>query len=243
MTVMRHLSAALAACALLMTAACDVPQPPATTASPVFLAPGARMSADEAMATFNRVVAAVEPVAESECRRRTPGRRCDFQIVVASDSALPSNAYQSIDGAGRPVITFTQALIRDAGNADELAFVMSHEAAHHIRDHLTRQRRNAETAAVVFGGLASLNGLGTTEVETAQKLGAVVGARTYSKDFELEADELGTIIAWRAGFDPLVGAGFFSRIPDPGNRFLGTHPPNGDRIATVRRTSATLGLN
>ena len=57
---------------------------------------------------------------------------------------------------------------------------------------------------------------------------------------ELEADALGTIIAHEAGFDPLRGAAFFERIPDPGNQFLGTHPPNAARIETVRRVAASL---
>ena len=61
--------------------------------------------------------------------------------------------------------------------------------------------------------------------------------------FELEADELGTVIAVRAGYNPLIGAGFFTKIPDPGDKFLGTHPPNGDRLAVVRRTAAQLGFN
>ena len=61
-----------------------------------------------------------------------------------------------------------------------------------------------------------------------------------SKEFELEADALGTIITSRAGYQPVVGAQFFNRIPDPGNRFLGTHPPNSQRIATVERTAAGL---
>ena len=77
-------------------------------------------------------------------------------------------------------------------------------------------------------------------MRNAQRLGAQVGARTYSKEFELEADALGTIIASRAGYDPLLGAEFFNRIPDPGDKFLGTHPPNAERIATVRRTAAGL---
>jgi hypothetical protein len=34
-----------------------------------------------------------------------------------------------------------------------------------------------------------------------------VGARRYSKAFELEADALGTVIAARAGYDPLRGCG------------------------------------
>ncbi len=68
----------------------------------------------------------------------------------------------------------------------------------------------------------------------------LVGARRYAKDYELEADALGTVLAWEAGFDPERGAAFFARIPDPGNRFLGTHPPNAQRIDTVRRTLASL---
>ena len=30
------------------------------------------------------------------------------------------------------------------------------------------------------------------------------------------------------------GAAFFERIPDPGRRFMGTHPANADRIAVVQ---------
>ena len=77
-------------------------------------------------------------------------------------------------------------------------------------------------------------------INSAQQIGATVGARTYSKNFELEADALGTRIAHSAGFDPLRGAQFFFRIPDPGDRFLGTHPANGDRLKTVQRVAAGL---
>ena len=38
-----------------------------------------------------------------------------------------------------------------------------------------------------------------------------------------------------AGYDPVRGAAYFTRIPDPGNKFLGTHPPNASRIETVRQ--------
>jgi predicted Zn-dependent protease len=71
-------------------------------------------------------------------------------------------------------------------------------------------------------------------------IGAGVGARSYSKNFELEADGLGTVITHRAGFNPVKGAEYFTQIPDPGNRFLGTHPPNAQRIETVRRVAAGL---
>lgn len=201
------------------------------------------LSPEQAARSFADVVSAVEPVAESECRARAPRLNCDYRIVVDADRGAAANAFQSVDSAGRPIITFTVALIASAGNADEIAFVMSHEAAHHILDHLSRQRRNAEAGAVVFGSLATKTGGSTADIATAQRLGAAVGARSYSKDFELEADQLGTIITHRAGFNPLIGAGFFNRIPDPGDEFLGTHPPNAARIDTVRRTAASLGVN
>ena len=195
---------------------------------------------DQAARQFISVVQQVEPVAEAECRQRLPNANCDFKIVVDDRPGQPPNAFQTLDAQGRPVLAFNLALIATVQNADELAFVMGHEAAHHIAGHLARQREAATAGAVIFAGLASLTGADVNGIRSAQELGATVGARTYSKDFELEADALGTVISLRAGFDPIRGAAFFTRIPDPGNRFLGTHPPNAQRIETVRRVAAGL---
>lgn len=228
----------LAVAALILLGACAAPAPAPMPAS-LPLAAAALPPAEVAARNFVDVVRVLEPVSEAECRRLTVNVNCDFQIVVDNRPNQPVNAYQSRDRTGRPVITFTLALIADARNSDELAFVMAHEAAHHILGHLDRQERNAMAGALIFGGLASATG-NTVNLETAQQLGAFVGARSYSKDFELEADELGTLIAVRAGYDPLVGAQFFARIPDPGNRFLGTHPPNAERYNLVQQTVARL---
>lgn len=190
--------------------------------------------------SFAQVVRTVEPVAERECRARTRQVNCDFRILVDSRPNQPANAYQTLDKSGQPIIAFTQALIDDARNSDELAFVLGHEAAHHISGHIARQQQNAVAGAVIAGGIAVLLGGGSAAVESAQQTGAQVGARTYSKDFELEADALGTIITANAGYNPLRGAEFFARIPDPGDKFLGTHPPNSQRLDTVRRTAAGL---
>lgn len=229
----------------LIVAACDVAgpsvPPPSTSKEQAQITPADRARAERAVRNFVEVVETVEPVAENECRRRIPGKNCDFRIVVDDREGQAPNAFQTVDKFGRPVIAFNLGLIAIAQNKDELAFVMGHEAAHHIRNHLDRQRENATTGALIFAGLASLTGGDAAAVQEAQKVGALVGARTYSKDFELEADELGTVIAFRSGYDPIVGSRFFTRIPDPGNRFLGTHPPNSSRAALVRKTVA--GLN
>ena len=199
--------------------------------------------ARNAVATFVEVVQTVEPVAEAECRARAPSSNCDFRIVVDDRAGLPPNAYQTLDETGRPIVAFTIPLIVEVRNSDEMAFILAHEAAHHIEGHLLRQRQNADVGAAVFGQLAGvIGGSDPDAILAAQEFGAALGARTYSKDFELEADALGTVIAAKSGYNPLRGAEFFFRIPDPGNRFLGTHPANADRLATVQRTASRFGF-
>ncbi|MFK7940582.1 MAG: M48 family metallopeptidase [Roseovarius sp.] len=220
---------ALSACTAL-----PAPEPGAPTSG----GPAQPVRSD--LKTFAEVVRTVEPVAEQECRARTTGMNCDFKIVVDDRPNQPPNAFQTLDKQGRPILAFNLALIASVRNADELAFVMGHEASHHIAGHLARQQQSATAGAVLLGGLAALTGASSSAVETATNLGAAVGARTYSKEFELEADALGTVITKKAGYNPLIGAEFFTQIADPGDQFLGTHPPNAQRIETVRRVNASL---
>jgi predicted Zn-dependent protease len=94
--------------------------------------------------------------------------------------------------------------------------------------------------AMVAAVLAQASGADPEAVRQIQALGAEVGARSYSREFELEADALGAEIAFQAGFDPVRGAQFFNRLPDPGDVFLGSHPPNAERKAVVAATVARL---
>jgi predicted Zn-dependent protease len=240
---MRLLAFLLTALSLAACTVAPIPQPaprqPSADPAPV-ASSEVQARARAAARQFVDVTNTVQPVAEAECRRVRPRANCDFVIVVDDRPNQPPNAFQTIDRAGRPILAFNLALILSARNADELAFVMGHEAAHHIEGHLEQTRQNAQAGAVIFSGLAALTGATDAVIESAQQIGATVGARSYSKDFELEADRLGTIITKRAGYDPVRGAQFFARIPDPGNRFLGTHPPNAARVETVRRTAAGL---
>ena len=241
--MLKAISAILVA-GLTVAGCAPMPTGPRPTTTPTTTSAGQARpqvsAADEARAStaarrFVSVVRTVEPVAERQCRARAPELNCDFMIVVDDRPGQPVNAYQTLNSSGRPIIAFTLAMIGDVRNADELAFVMSHEAAHHISRHLARQRVNSTAGATIFGQLANAAGVGGAGVQLATRVGANVGARTYSKDFELEADYLGAQIAQAAGYDALNGAEYFTRIPDPGDRFLGTHPPNANRMATVRR--------
>ena len=223
------------ACAVPGPATAPIPQSAPQVASAPALDP------DVAGRNFVAVVDRVEPVAERMCRDRLPSGNCDFRIVVDDRPGQGVNAFQTLDDNGRPIIGFTLGLILEARNQDELAFVVGHEAAHHIEGHIPETQGQAQAGAIAGALIGAILGGGdATAIDQGAQLGGFVGARRYSQDNELEADALGTVIAARSGYDPVLGAEFFNRIPDPGNQFLGTHPPNAQRIETVRRTAAGL---
>ena len=209
-------------------------QPPSGSFEP--LPQVTRSGSPQTLADFRAVVARVEPVAEQTCREMQPRYNCDFSILIDPDSSLPPNAYQTLDRSGRPVIGFTVALLGEMKNRDELAFALSHEAAHHVQGHIPQTQTSAQTGAILGAVIGSIAGLDTSGVELAQNIGGTFGARRFSKGFELEADSLGARIALRAGYDPLRGVLYFQDAADPGDRFLGTHPPNADRIRIVRQS-------
>lgn len=133
---------------------------------------------------------------------------CDFEIVIDARDPENVNAFQTLRKNGRPLIVFMQALIDSALNDDELAFVFGHEMAHHLESHLDRQYQSAHTGAILLGLIITVRGASTSRIESAQRVGADIGARTYSKEFELEADRLGALIAIRSVYDAVLGLRF-----------------------------------
>jgi predicted Zn-dependent protease len=199
-----------------------------------------QLTVQSALDRFATTVNRVKPVAEKSCRNRAPKLNCTFKILLDTRPDQPPNAFQTLEKDGQPVIVFTLSMLVSAQNDDELAFILGHESAHHIQGHLLKKQQSALAGGLLFGRLTSLAGGPPVTVKTAQDIGIFMGGRTYSKKFELQADALGTQITHAAGYDPVRGAAFFSRIPDPGNAFLGTHPPNQKRIEIVRNVAAQL---
>lgn len=203
--------------------------------------PAPQISTVQATSRLAPVKARMEGLVERECRARTAaGTNCDYKIYVDPKETKIANAYQTLDKSGRPLIVFTAPLVSETRNNHELAFVMGHEAAHHIEGHIARSQSNAMAGAALGAILVAAAGGNAQAVEAAMDLGAGVGARSYSKSHELEADRLGTILTHKSGYDPMIGVKFFERTPDPGNQFLGTHPPNASRISIVKQTAAGL---
>ena len=223
---------ALALLALALASACTLAPLPAPPTSPPAQTQGSTR------ADFNAVVARMRPVATQVCRERSPHLDCNFIVMLDDRPDQPPNAFHTRDERGRPIISFTESLIRDLRSHDEIALIFGHEAAHHIADHIPRIQREAQTGALLGGLAAALLGADQATARQIMSATAAVGARRYSKPFELEADRIDAVIAERGGYDALRGAQIFRRIPDPGNQFLGTHPPNAERLREVEAAVA-----
>lgn len=235
------LSAVLAACAPVDPTRSSAPGAATPsrpeTARPERIAPRPpppEISARMAARNFVGAVSRMEPVIERECvARRSRPINCDFHFVVDDRTNQPPNAFQTEDAQGRPVIGFTIALIARTRNQDEIAFVLGHEAAHHILNHIAQKTSSATLGANILGGLAAASGADSSTVRAISDFGAGIGARASSKSWELQADYLGTILTRNAGFNPRKGAQLFYRMPDAGERILGTHPSRRARLAQV----------
>ncbi|MBN2742176.1 MAG: M48 family metallopeptidase [Rhodobacteraceae bacterium] len=226
------LLSALAGCVTSGPVPQSAPEPPI----PAQVQAKAERAVDQLVTVARRM----EPVIEAECRARSNLRNCDYRLVIDDRLDAPANAFQTEDRHGHPVIGVTLAMIAEVRNPDELAFVMGHEAAHHIAGHISAREHDAMKGAQLLGMMVQSQGADAQTVAKARKAGAEMGSRLFAKDYELEADRLGTIITWDAGYDPLKGAAFFRRLPDPEETVLGTHPANALRLDVVRQTVKEL---
>lgn len=215
--------------------------------------PNSRITLVDSLDRFERVARRVEPHAEAMCRQETPDRDCDLHIHVDLDPRLPANAFQTVNADG-PLIVVTGALLQGTRNDDEVAFVMGHEAGHHIARHIDKQQQQQLAGALILGMAAAYAGSGgyyTTQedaqrtVENAMYAGAAIGGVAYSQTYELEADMLGAYIAESAGYDAEKGSLIFARreggsvVGEAGAMSLwSTHPRSPQRIAIVRYSAS-----
>ena len=157
-----------------------------------------------------------------------------FHVVQQSDInafALP----------GGPIF-INVGTINAAANEAQLAGVIAHEMSHVYMQHSAKQAPKQEWANVL-GALGGL--LGGTAGDLAQ-MGIQFGAGTlllkYSRGDEAQADAVGAIIMYKAGYNPRAMAEFFQdlekKVGNGGPQFLSDHPNPGNRVEAVDKEIA-----
>lgn len=172
---------------------------------------------------------------------------CYFTVEYSADDEV--NAYA--EGTSKVVIS--HGLLRYLETEHEVAAVLGHEFGHHIAEHIEERQTNATIGAVIgaviAGGAILATGAQNTPSEpnavgdamnSSAKLGAQIGALSYSKEEEREADLLSAYLLARASYD-LEQAGRVWRVlaildGDTRSSMFSTHPAGPERMAAWEKT-------
>jgi predicted Zn-dependent protease len=145
-------------------------------------------------------------------------------------------------------IFVTQGLIDAAQDESELAGVLAHEISHVTQRHIAKAIRQSNLlgAGVDF---ASASGKNVQALSQISDFSIKLLTNGLSRNDELEADKLGTILAAKVGYNPLGLRDIVQRLgeksADPSRlaQFNKTHPPAADRLQVIDQALAANHLS
>jgi peptidase M48-like protein len=171
---------------------------------------------------------------------RHPEFRYTFQVVNVREInafALP----------GGPMFV-NRGMIEKAHNEGEIAGVMAHELSHVVLRHGTAQATKATKYEVgeIIGAVvgAIIGGRVGNVVAQGTQFGLGTAFLRFSREYERQADILGTHIMAEAGYDPRDMANVFRTIEKEsgpgGPQWLSDHPNPGNRYDYINREAQLL---
>jgi beta-barrel assembly-enhancing protease len=131
--------------------------------------------------------------------------------------------------------------ITAADSEAQLAGVMAHEMAHVYMQHSAKQAGKQALTQGLLGVLGAVVGSGTAGnlARLGMQIGAGAISMKYSRGDEAQADAVGAIIMYKAGYDPRALADYFQKIEGEsgsrGPQFLSDHPDPGNRSAAIEK--------
>ncbi|MBV8629315.1 MAG: M48 family metalloprotease, partial [Silvibacterium sp.] len=134
--------------------------------------------------------------------------------------------------------------ITAADNEAELAGVMAHEMSHVYMQHSAKQAGKEQTTGMLAGLAAAVLGGATGSGMAGQlgQMGIQFGAQSlmlkYSRTDESQADAVGAVILYQAGYNPQALADFFKKLESQGGQppqFLSDHPNPGNRELAIQK--------
>ena len=153
---------------------------------------------------------------------------------------IPEKEINAFALPGGPIFINIGA-IQAAESEAELAGVMAHEMSHVYMQH-SAKAMSKQQVTQIFAGILGAVLPGSTTGDLA-RLGVQIGAGTilmkYSRGDEAQADAVGAIIMYKAGYNPKAMADFFTKLQQKlgngGPQFLSDHPNPGNREAAIQK--------
>lgn len=135
-------------------------------------------------------------------------------------------------------VAFYTGIMPICQDENGIAVVMGHEVAHAVASH--SRERMSKALIQQFGMSVVSTAIGQNPTLTQQifyqsvGIGSQIGMLAFSRQHELEADELGLVFMALAGYDPREAPVFWERMAKAGGEappeFLSTHPGPDRRI-------------
>src|SRR5688572_6878720 len=171
--------------------------------------------------------------------RATGDAAKDFKWQVSLIRSPQANAFCL---PGGKIAVFT-GILPHTRNEAGLAAVMGHEMAHAVARHGSQRLLRTSMAQTIMAGAQ----FSFTDMDPRQRQAvmAAIGAGAqygvllpFSREHELEADQMGLLYMARAGYDPREAISFWERMSGAGGQqppeFASTHPSHGTRIEQLR---------
>ena len=132
-------------------------------------------------------------------------------------------------------IYIDRGLLVYLNNEAQLASVLGHETGHVAARHGVKKYQQALGAQFVLGAISLAVGSQGLTLGSGLLLNAVL--QGYSRKDEHQADELGALYMYRAGYDPQEMSAFFKTLnqlekssPNLIEQLFASHPPTPDRV-------------
>ena len=143
-----------------------------------------------------------------------------------------------------------RGMIEAARNEGEMAGVMAHEISHVALRHATAQQTKQSSVGNTLGTLGLILGGAIVGGQAGAQAGAIAAAAwqtKYSREYETQADILGSQIMADAGYDPRDLANMFQTIAKQGGgrgpEWLSSHPDPGNRYQKINQEAALLNVS
>jgi beta-barrel assembly-enhancing protease len=152
---------------------------------------------------------------------------------------IPQKEINAFALPGGPIFV-NVGTIQSADNEAELVGVIAHEMSHIYMQHSAKQAPKQEWANII-GALGGL--FGGSTIGNLARLGIQFGAGSllmrYSRKDESQADEVGAIMMYKAGYNAQAMADFFEKLEKQGGgggpQFLSDHPNPGNRTEAIQK--------
>ena len=186
-----------------------------------------RMLRGETLCEAPAVVGGVRAVLD-RLLATAPAAEFDFRLFIVQDTTI--NAFAAPGGT----VVVNTGLLRAAATPDELAVVLAHEAQHVLQRHSMRAVIREVPLRLALAMISGDPGIGS-----AASIGGNLGALSYRRDDEREADVEGMRMLQAARMDAAAGATFMRTLEQRAGdvprfaKYLSSHPRSAERAAEL----------